>query len=103
MKGHCADCGLIRRVKARGLCTTCYNRNYKHGTLSTFPKLPRQPGGGVQRGRARGDVAVEVADLLGLGTTRRQAIARHLGVKPASVYRALHRAGRVDLWERTSA
>lgn len=41
--GPCADCGLVVRYKARGLCEVCYNRHRWAKTIDQFPKLPPAP------------------------------------------------------------
>lgn len=91
----CADCRKIKPIQARLLCEPCYRRHFRAGTLESHPLSPM-----TRRGRACAEVAELVADLLDLGEYGRQAVARRLGVQPGSVYRALQRAGRVDLWDR---
>lgn len=46
----------------------------------------------------RHELIEEVGALAGTDTL--ESIARRLGIKPASIYRSLQRAGRADLWRR---
>lgn len=34
---ECANCHEVRKINARGLCMTCYNRHRLDGTLDRFP------------------------------------------------------------------
>jgi hypothetical protein len=52
--GGCARCGQVRRVWARGLCTTCYPIAYRAGELARYPcRVPRRAGRGEPRGRGK--------------------------------------------------
>lgn len=37
----CADCGTSAPKAARGLCSRCYDRHRKAGTVSQFARTPR--------------------------------------------------------------
>ena len=56
----CPACGRERRVEARGLCHTCYERARSRGLLSGFPR--RAPMGDMRqywRERKRRERALE--------------------------------------------
>jgi hypothetical protein len=74
-----------RRI-GRGLCGSCYCREYRAGTLDDWPRTTR----------ARGDVVEVVAELL---AQREDAgrICERIGMTPSAVARVCYRAGRPDL------
>jgi len=36
---ECRECGKIKKIKGRGLCHICYQRNSRHGTLADFERI----------------------------------------------------------------
>lgn len=90
---ECVGCGQERGEKTRGLCKTCYARNRKRRTLRKYPRVA---------GRKTVAIVADVEHLV--GSDSRENIAKRLGYnKPDSLYRLLHRANRLDLWEAMAA
>lgn len=80
----CLDCEREQPHKGRGLCAACWTRRYKTGRLEGRPGLIR----------TRQQV---VTDVQRLGAAPATEIAQRMGLAPASIARALYRAGRGDL------
>jgi hypothetical protein len=38
MNDICLDCQRRKRIQGRGLCETCYGRNYRAGTIDRYPR-----------------------------------------------------------------
>lgn len=89
---QCSTCGAnLPRARGRGLCHRCYYRAEVEGRLDDFPRVTRPSAD-----------TVEELEFLPPMTTRQAA--RELGYHtPQALYRALHRAGRTDLWGRMRA
>lgn len=78
----CAD-DCDRPAAVRGLCRRHYRRRWRHGTLGYAPR----------RIYTSAELLAEYDHLKAGGCTRERAAAR-LGLKEASLARALQRAGR---------
>lgn len=79
----CADCGRRRPNKGRNLCDTCWQRNWKNGTLDAFPRATRP----------RADVLEDWAFLASQGYTRRTAADR-MGISKDCLDKAIERDRR---------
>lgn len=78
-----ASCHPDQPLRARGLCTTCYDRHHKAGTLHAFPLERPQ--------RSRADFIADFTMLRSEGYTLAQIAAR-LGMKYKAVNTAYNRA-----------
>lgn len=67
MRRTCNDCGRDKNLKARGLCSVCWNRRWRHGTLEDAPTDRSVP---VLDG-----TVLEYLKLAAKGYSRRQAAA----------------------------
>lgn len=91
---ECANCHRVLQINARQLCSACYKRQWRAGGLDDYPTLtPRHHAG---------DLIEDVEWLISSGADAAEA-ARRLGYNSppkVGLYRALHRAGRLDLWRQ---
>ena len=74
----------------RRLCAGHYSQWKRTGTLT--PLRPKAPG------RPVADLLEDLTILAGTDTV--DNVAARLGMKPDSIWRALHRAGRDDMWRK---
>lgn len=82
----CINCTMIRFINGRDLCTTCYGRAWRHGTLIDFER----------RFRAVEEVVEEITHLRPEGHTTAQ-VADRLGVSSSGLRKALQAARRKNL------
>jgi hypothetical protein len=93
---RCPTCSTPKGIKPyrRGLCASCTKASREDGTLHNYPTIPPP-------GRPRGPLVEEFEHIVegrraptvtGWDTTARRAAASQLGVKLATLDRALSRA-----------
>lgn len=78
----CTRCHQVRLITGRDLCRTCHSHAARDGTLADYPR----------RNRPIADTIAEYQHLhnhYGLGPAQ---VAERLGLKTASLHRALQRA-----------
>lgn len=76
----CAQCGRMRPVASRGLCSECYGPLYERGEHIDFPR----------RTRRAEDVVQDLHELLSQGCTKEEIVAR-MGMQWQSILCAVRR------------
>lgn len=77
-----------RSHHARGLCSSCYGKARRNGTVDEWPTLDR------------GNTAAFVEEILQVEHLPAEHVAARLGVDPGAIARRLYRAHRPDLARR---
>lgn len=85
----CLSCCLLRPISGRGLCSTCYSRSYRAGTLEEFSRSIGADSAvwveEYQFLRRWGLSDPEIARKLGIPTDTLQAAVRRHERKQASI------------------